>query len=303
MRWEYIKTQADGNYTDRSVDFGGNLIESELVNENIVKERNFALVGLGLSYKSSSLFEIFANASQNYRSVTFSDIRISNPNLLIDENITDETGFTADLGFKGSLSNQLRYELTGFSLIYGNRIGLIDLNESQKLRTNVGKAHIYGLESLVTANFTNWLFPKHNKWHWQHFLNTSYTFSEYLESDNATNIVGNEVEFIPKMNLKTGLELGYKNLKSSLQYTYVSTQFTDAENTVIDQVTSTTGEIPAYSVMDLSLEYTYKKWKLETGVNNLLDESYFTRRATGYPGPGIIPSNPRNYYLVLQYKI
>ena len=34
-------------------------------------------------------------------------------------------------------------------------------------------------------------------------------------------------------------------------------------------------------------------------ANNLLDAAYFTRRATGYPGPGIIPSQGRSFYLTL----
>ena len=42
---------------------------------------------------------------------------------------------------------------------------------------------------------------------------------------------------------------------------------------------------------------------MEVGINNLLNELYFTRRATGYPGPGIIPSDKRNCYLSLQVKI
>ena len=32
-------------------------------------------------------------------------------------------------------------------------------------------------------------------------------------------------------------------------------------------------------------------------------KSYFTRRATGYPGPGIIPSEPRTFYTTLQIKL
>jgi Fe(3+) dicitrate transport protein len=43
--------------------------------------------------------------------------------------------------------------------------------------------------------------------------------------------------------------------------------------------------------------------KVETGINNILDKRYFTRRATGYPGPGIIPSVPRSVYLTVQLKI
>ncbi|MEO1808062.1 MAG: TonB-dependent receptor, partial [Bacteroidota bacterium] len=63
------------------------------------------------------------------------------------------------------------------------------------------------------------------------------------------------------------------------------------------------GAIPAYQIVDLSLSYAYKLFRLETGINNLLDASYFTRRATGYPGPGIIPSAPRSWYVVLQMRL
>jgi Fe(3+) dicitrate transport protein len=55
--------------------------------------------------------------------------------------------------------------------------------------------------------------------------------------------------------------------------------------------------------MDFSSRYTYRWFTLETGVNNLLNEMYFTRRAAGYPGPGILPSDGRNFYVTLQAKI
>lgn len=55
--------------------------------------------------------------------------------------------------------------------------------------------------------------------------------------------------------------------------------------------------------MDLSLRYTYEVFQFEFGVNNLTNKLYFTRRATGYPGPSIIPSPVRNYYFTLQIRI
>jgi Fe(3+) dicitrate transport protein len=54
--------------------------------------------------------------------------------------------------------------------------------------------------------------------------------------------------------------------------------------------------------MDLSVSWSYRQFKIETGINNLLDNIYFTRRATGYPGPGIIPSPPRTWYATLQFR-
>ena len=48
--------------------------------------------------------------------------------------------------------------------------------------------------------------------------------------------------------------------------------------------------------------YSFKNFKIESGINNLMNTSYFTRRATSYPGPGIIPSESRSFYTTLQVK-
>ena len=99
-----------------------------------------------------------------------------------------------------------------------------------------------------------------------------------------------------------GLNGGYKNLLANIQYSYLGSQFTDATNSVTASESGVVGEIPEYDILDVSLSYSYKNFKLETGINNVLDNAYFTRRATGYPGPGIIPSSPRNWYTTLQIK-
>lgn len=90
---------------------------------------------------------------------------------------------------------------------------------------------------------------------------------------------------------------------SSIQYSYLSQQFTDATNATDGNLSGVIGAIPAYDVLDFSASYKYNRFKLEAGINNVLDNSYFTRRATGYPGPGIITSPNRNYYITLEIKI
>ena len=103
------------------------------------------------------------------------------------------------------------------------------------------------------------------------------------------------------MNIKTCIKFRYKNLSTSIQYTYLAEQFTDAFNSVEPSLSGVNGMIPSYNVVDFSTSYKYKFIKLEAGVNNVLNEAYFTRRATGYPGPGIIPSSPRTYYTTLAF--
>ena len=301
FRFEYIKTESEGAFQNINTDNAGNVIFQETVENNKIFDRSFVLLGLGLSYKPSSNFETYANISQNYRSVTFSDINITNPSFQIDPNITDERGFTADVGLRGNLKNYVSYDANIFGLFYNDRIGFTQqVNSFGRIvseRGNVGDAVIYGLESLVDFNLKKIIGLGNN-----FFANTSVIQSEYTASEQ-NGIEGNRVEFVPELNLKTGLKFGYKNVLFNIQYSYLSQQFTDATNSKEADLSGVVGEIPEYDILDLSLSYSYKRFKLETGINNVLDNSYFTRRATGYPGPGVIPSAPRNYYATLQIKI
>lgn len=305
FRFEYIKTQSDGYYKKINLDGAGNVIFEETVEEQQEFSRAFILMGLGLSYKGNSNYELYGNISQNYRSVTFSDINITNPAFSINPDISDEDGFTADAGIRGSYKRFVSYDLGFFGLFYNDRIGFVQKvapdGSITSERGNVGDAVMYGVESLFDFNLKD-IFGFNNTVKLNYFINTSIIGSKYTHSEQV-GIEGNKVEFVPDLNLKMGLHCGYKNLLASIQYTYLGSQFTDATNSVTPSLSGVIGEIPAYDILDVSLSYNYNRFKLETGINNLLDNSYFTRRATGYPGPGIIPSAPRNWYVTLQVKI
>lgn len=304
FRLEYINTKSDGFVEQRFQDAAGNETGRSITNEDLTNKRTFALLGIGSSYKWKPALEFYGNVSQNYRSVTFSDINIVNPAFAIDPDISDERGFTADLGIRGRHNKFLSYDINIFGLYYNDRIGFTQQEIDGRVKTvrgNIGNAVIYGLESLLDLNLNN-LLIKDNRYSSNIFLNTAIVQSEYVSSDTA-GIEGNEVEFVPRLNIKTGLKLGYKNFLSSLQYSIITDQYSDATNADTGSLSGVIGKIPAYQVMDVSVSYTYERFKLEVGVNNLLDQSYFTRRATGYPGPGIIPSPNRNYYATLQIKL
>ncbi|NQY05251.1 MAG: TonB-dependent receptor [Flavobacteriaceae bacterium] len=305
-RFEYIKTESLCESRRTNFDGAGKPIGNETNVIDDSKERTFVLLGLGASYKINNSIEFYGNLSQNYRSITFSDVNIVNPSNGVDPNLDDEKGFTLDLGVRGRWKNWLSYDVSAFSLFYNNRIGFLfteipPVNNLGQLRTNIGDARILGVESLLDFNIGK-ILNLNKEFQLNYFLNTSFITSEYTDAI-VNGTVGNSVEFIPDVNLKTGIRFGYKNLSSSVQYTYLSDQFTDSTNSVDPDVGSIIGIIPAYDILDISIAYTYKRFRLEAGVNNALDNSYFTRRATGYPGPGIIPSSPRNWYATLQIKL
>lgn len=309
FRFEYIRTESRGSFKNIVLDLADNPLVNEEVEDNRVFERNFLLLGLGMTYELSPDIELYGNVSQNYRSVTFSDIRIVNPTLVVDENITDEEGYTIDLGARGRLGDVLAYDVSLFGVRYDERLGevlFVDTDNSIKRRRgNIGDAFIYGLEFFTDWNITNTFFKEQSDYRLSLFTNLALTNSEYISSEE-TGVTGNQVEFIPDVNFKTGINLGYKNLTASVQYTYLTEQFTDATNApqdVNDNQRGIEGSIPSYGVLDVSAAYTWKRFKLEAGLNNALDEVYFTRRATGYPGPGIIPADPLTFYTTVQVKL
>ena len=304
FRLEYINTKANGNFERIIQDAALNVIQHDTIYENRKNERLFLLTGLGLTYDINKETEAYSNFSQNYRSVTFADISTVNPAYAIDPEISDENGYTFDLGLRGNFDNNVNFDASFFHLAYNNRIGfvqkLFDDGNVKAYRTNTGDAKIYGLESLIDLNLKK-IVGMNSKYIFNTFFNFSLIQSEYTSS-NEPGVEGNEVEFVPKYNFKYGLKFGYKNFTSYLQYSYLSRQFSDSSNSIESNLSGVIGEIPAYDILDISLNYKLGRFKFESGVNNLLNNYYFTRRATGYPGPGIIPSPPRNYYFTLQYK-
>lgn len=305
FRFENIKTESDGYYRNLNFDAAGNVILNELNYSNDIRKRSFILLGVGISFKPSSFIEFYGNISENYRSVTFADISIYNPSYAINPNITDESGMTTDFGLRGNIKNFISYDISLFNLSYNDRIGFVQkLMKDGRVKTergNVGDAKIFGIESLIDFNLKKIFFNKEN-YSLNYFINTSFINSEYISSE-IPGIKGKKVEFVPKSNIKTGLRFGYNNFMLSAQYSYMSKQFTDSSNAISGNLSGVIGQIPAYKILDLSLSYYFKNFTFESGVNNLLNEKYFTRRATGYPGPGIIPSSPRTFYFTMEIKI
>ena len=305
FRFENIKTESDGYYKNINLDAAGNVILNELNYSNDIRKRSFVLFGVGLSFKPKNFIEFYGNISENYRSVTFADISIFNPSYSINPNISDESGMTADFGLRGNIKNFISYDISLFNLSYNDRIGFVQkLMKDGRVKTergNVGDAKIFGIESLIDFDLKK-IFINNENYSLNYFINTSFIDSEYISSE-IPGIKGKKVEFVPKLNLKTGLRFGYGDFMFSSQYSYMSNQFTDSSNAISGNLSGVIGQIPSYKILDLSTSYYFKNFTFESGVNNLLNEKYFTRRATGYPGPGIIPSSPRTFYLTIEIKI
>jgi Fe(3+) dicitrate transport protein len=305
IRFEYISTNSEGYYRLLNKDLAGNVILDKTINEERNNDRQFFLGGIGTQFKLNASIELYANFSQNYRSINFNDMRVTNPNFQVDPNLKDENGYTADGGIRGAVKNILYFDISGFLLKYNDRIGTVlktDTISYQiiRYRTNVSDSRNMGVEAFAEVDWMK-LIKKDNKHKISTFVNLSYLNALYIDTEQPA-YYNKKVEYVPEYILRGGLSYGYKGFGLTIQYAYTAEQYSDATNSK-STPSAIYGLIPAYSVMDCSASYTWKFLGIYAGINNAMNASYFTRRAEGYPGPGILPADPMNGYVTLQFKL
>ena len=309
VRFEYIRTASEGYYRQRVV-AGNQVLLDRRVADAARNERSLVIAGLGTSYRFAKAgVEAYGNASQNYRAINFSDLVVRNPNLLIDSTLSDERGYNLELGLRGAApSGAWRFDVSLFRLHYANRIGITErlvpdpvlVEREVSVRTNIGAAVLQGVEFYAETDLLKLLGREASKWSLAPFLNASLIDGRY--TSGASSVRGRRVEYVPRTSVKTGVACARGPWRAQLLYTHVGEQYSDATNAV-RVADATRGRIPAYRVWDFTSSYTLGRWRLQVGCNNALDARYFTRRATGYPGPGIIPAQARSVYAGLRLSL
>ena len=291
FRFEYLHSTAKGYKVKDNV----KLISNESRN------RTFPLFGIGLEFKATNNSNFYGNFSQAYRPVDYSQLEPFGITSKIDANLKDAKGFNSDLGYRGTIKNFLNFDIGGFFLKYNNRIGVVlktdpTTNEEFTLRTNIANSVHKGIESYVEFNILKYLNTQ-SKYGLSIFNSFAYIDAKYSTGE----FKGKRVEAAAKTINRVGLIFNNKNLSTTFQINKVGDAYGDASNvkTSDDPVA---GYIPAYTVLDLSATYKIKNYAIKMGANNLADKSYYTRRTDEYPGPGIIPSVGRSFYIGVSAK-
>lgn len=257
------------------------------------------LVGIGLQWGMTNQLELYANAHQSWRPAQFSELFPNDPSVAVDPSLHSSRGVSVDLGLRGTIANVLSIDVSGFYLFYGDRIGTIArsglgadtvllTNGASQLRRNIGASVHRGVEcyaELFADRFVS--LGEHSA---SMYVAGAFTDARYTSGP----VAGNMVEYAPRWIMRSGLRYRWKTqLVLSIQGSSVSQCYSDASNTQ-SSANGVNGIIPAYTVWDLSAQIRLTPWLVtEIHVNNIADRRYFTRRAGGYPGPGIIPADGR----------
>ncbi|MCF8322456.1 MAG: TonB-dependent receptor [Flavobacterium sp.] len=313
VRYEYIQNTGEGRFGIS----GG----TDIAFPNKTISRSQPLFGLGLEYKFRTT-NIYANITQAFRPVLFSDLTPPAVTDVIDPNLKDASGFNADIGFRGTFKNYLNFDFSIFYLSYNNRIGgirqFVNNDPTQGTfiyRTNLGETVNKGIEGFANLNITRLFEIEKPYGNLDFFASVSFIDSRYTDfrifstpsapnfTITETNLSGNRVENAPRYIHNFGLSWTNNNISATAQYRMTGRIFTDANNTTTPSANGVTGLLDDYRVFDLSTEYKFlKNYNIRAGINNLFDEEYATRRSSGYPGPGILPGEGRTFYISIGAK-
>jgi Fe(3+) dicitrate transport protein len=263
-------------------------------------KHEFPLFGVNFSYRPAGNLELYGGWSQAYHPMLFADLIPGSTFEKVDPNIKDAKGYNAELGFRGSWQF-LRWDVTGFLLKYDKRFGKLAETDNTGAfytwRTNIGNSLSKGVEMLIQAD---WLLG--NRTGLSLFTSTAFLDARYKKAfvksgNDNIGIDGNKVESAPNLITRNGASLRYKKISFSILYSYTAKSFADALNTIEPlKTTGAVGLVPAYGLLDLNATFRISKnIEARANANNLLDKQYFTKRPQFYPGPGVWPSEGRNF--------
>lgn len=316
IRYEFIR-----NTTQGRIDNNHNGPVNINANQ---KEYHVVLAGVGLQYTVFNTTNFYANAAQAFRPVLYSDLTPSSTTDVIDNNLKASSGINVDFGYRGSYKDFLAFDVSGYYLLYKNRIGNLlkytdndPTKSSYIFKTNLGNTRSIGFEGFVEVDVVKPFTQKRKYGTLSLFTSIAVTdaryqnYTLYKSSGTAPNIVINEVslknkrvEYAPLHNHKFGATYKIKDFSTTLQVSVTSSVYTDAENTEKANATATVGKLGGYTLLDWSFTYNFLKYfNVKGGINNLTNKKYATRRSGGYPGPGILPADGITWFVSFGIKI
>ena len=289
FRFEFVHSTG-GGFTN---DYGGPTL---LVAES--RNRYIPLAGIGMQYSVTHSTQLYANISQAYRPFDYDAITPFGSSAIIDPHMKDASGFNSDLGYRGTYRNYLMFDVNAFFLLYNNTIGITQRTDtagnSYDFETNVANSIHAGTETYIEIFPIKMATTSERFGQFSLYNSFSYIHAKYVSGLYKGNWDENAPQFIERF----GLTYAIRSFSITYNFSYTSMCYTDAANTAYSVADPTVGIIPSYIVMDVSASYKFlKRFNIKGGVNNLANARYFTLRTNEYPGPGIIPSMGRSFYI------
>ena len=247
------------------------------------------LGGLGATFAATEKTEIYANVSTAYKPPTYGDAFPTGGADTVSANLDAGHVVNTELGYRGRPTTWSSFDASVFHVDYDDRFGRVGSNFQ-----NVGRSVNQGLSLSGEIDVYDMVQGP------SEFSVTWYSAYQYLDAEFVSGPLEDFTpQYSPEHMVRTGLVVQQERVwKVAALVTYLSQHWGNDNNTA-------NFNIPSYTVLDLTAEARVwtgdvagreaELWLL-AGLNNALDEEYFSR----VRGNGIDPANGRNYYVGLR---
>jgi Fe(3+) dicitrate transport protein len=241
------------------------------------------LGGLGVEYAIQPESAIYANISQGYRPQIFSEAVPTGPNQLVNGDLEEGKSIEYELGYKTRAIDWLTLDASVFLLSFEDQIGQVTVGPDTVFQ-NVGDAIHKGVDVSAIFDISKLTEIPEAYGSLEFYVNATLLDAEFSKGPND----GLTPQYAPSYIFRTGLNYAYEDrAKVTFGGTFVDGHYADDTNTLARQV-------PAYMVWDLTAEVkVHDNVRLLAGINNIFDESYFSR----VRADGIDPADGRNFYV------
>jgi Fe(3+) dicitrate transport protein len=302
------QTHANSFFAENRFSFGKLMVTPGVRVENIkqsVEERksqnaslrdsektdNVPLFGLGLSYHLTDESQLYANSSEAYKPLTWSEAIPNEFNQTVDGDISASKILTNEIGYRGQ-TKLLNWDVSAYFIRFENKIANVG-----NVIQNSGASEHKGLDIATELKLSQIFKGLKPMGDFNFYANLAVLDATYTSGD----LEGNTPQYAPKTITRAGLIYSKENkLKVALMGVFVGSHFANDNNgNGSGAGTENDFDIPAYTVFDLTADYTFhKNWMVSAGINNLLDRQYYSR----IRDDGVIWAMDRNVYAGMTYK-
>lgn len=269
--WQDVRELANADKNSAGTPLGRRDAESHVV-----------LGGIGAEYTLEPGTALYANVSQGYRPVIFSEAVPTGGTTFVNQDIEEGKSLEYEIGLRSHPHDWLSYDVSAFLLQFNDQIGSVAVPGGTSVE-NVGDSVHQGVDASVQVDLLHLVRGVASEERLEWFVNSTIMNAEFTAGPRQ----GKTPQYAADLILRSGLTFTPNpHQKFTLSSTWVDDYHADDANTP-------NYAVPAYNVWDLTAEFqVHRHVRLLAGINNLLDEDYFSRVTAS----GIDPANGRNVY-------
>ena len=248
------------------------------------EDDTLVLGGLGMEYQTAENSAVYANVSQSYRPVIFTESVPTGGGQVVPDDLEAGESIEYELGYRTRATEWFTLDASAFLLSFKDQIGTLG-----NTTANVGDSIHKGIDVSASTDLLRDIAGTEQYGSLEWYVNGTLLDAEFTSGPSD----GNTPQYAPDFILRTGLNYHYQDkFKLTFGGTFLDDHYANDSN-------DDNFKVPAYMVWDLTAEYKiHENLRLIGGINNLFDESYFAR----VRNDGIDPANGRNYYIGLSLE-